>query len=167
MAAVPADAPNFTLDHVLGHSVSLTEYRGRTVVVVFGGRDSSEQVKQVAQTIRRRYDPDELPILGVSDLQGVPRPARIIAKTQIKKAYQEAVKDQAETLEAAGKQAPADPAKAMVMLMDWKGEVAESFGLSGVDQQAAAVLIDGDGRVLGSGTGAQAGDELLPLVPSQ
>lgn len=167
MAAVPTEAPDFTLDHVLGHEVSLSDYRGQNVVVMFGGRDSGDQVKQSAKAIRGRYGPDELPILGVSDLGAVPRPARIIAKTQIKKAFEEAVNDATETLQAQGKEAPADKAKLVVMLMDWKGEVASSFGMSGVDKQAAGVLVDGEGRVLGSGAGAQAGEELLAQVPSQ
>jgi cytochrome oxidase Cu insertion factor (SCO1/SenC/PrrC family) len=167
MAAVPSEAPEFTLDHILGHSVSLSDYRGKPVVVMFGGRDSAEQVKQAAQTIRRRYGSDELPFLGVSDLQAVPRPARIIAKKQLKKAYEEAVKDETAALAAAGQPAPDDPAKTVVMLTDWTGEVVASFGVTGVDQQAVGVLVDGDGRVLGSGSGAQAGDEILALLPGQ
>ena len=163
---VPDQAPDFTLDHVLGHSVSLGDFRGRTVVVMFGGRDSAEQIKSAAETIRRSRDPDELPILGISDLEAVPRPARIIAKGQLKKAFEEAVRDQTAQLEGAGKQPPEDPAKSVVMLMDWKGEVAPSFGLSGVDKEAAGVVVDGDGKVRGSGSGGQLGDELLAALPS-
>jgi hypothetical protein len=164
---LPEEAPDFTLDHVLGHSVSLSEFRGRTVVAVFGGRDSAEQVKQAVQTIRGVHDPDQLPVLSISDLEAVPRPARIIPKQQLKKAFEEAVQDLSATLEASGKPPSDDPGKDVIMLMDWKGEAVHGFGLSGVDQEAVAVVVDGNGRILGSGSGAQAGDEVLALVPSQ
>lgn len=163
---VPTQAQDFTLDHVLGHPVSLADFHGRTVLVIFGGRDSAEQIKQAAETIRSRYDPDELPMISVSDLEAVPRPARIIAKSQLKKAYEEAVRDQAAMLQSAGKKVPDDPATAVVMLMDWDGDAARSFGLSGVDKEAAGVVVDGEGQVLGSGSGAQLGDELLTALRS-
>jgi hypothetical protein len=164
---IPEKAPDFTLDHVLGHSVSLSDFSGRTVIAVFGGRDSAEQVKQAVQAIRRTYDPEQLPVLSISDLEAVPRPARIIPKQQLKKAFEEAVEDLSATLQAAGKQLSDDPGKDVIMLMDWKGEAVHGFGLSRVDQEAVAVVVDGDGRILGSGTGAQAGDEALNLVPPQ
>ena len=162
---LPAEAPDFTLDHVLGHPVSLSEYRGRTVVVVFGGKDSAEQVKQGIDKIRRTHDPDELPVIGVSDLQEAPRAARIIVKSQLKKALEEAVADQSALLEAAGKP-PAEP-KDVIMLLDWKGEVVSAYGLTDVGREAAAVVIDGDGRILGSATGENLGDETLAILSAQ
>jgi peroxiredoxin len=164
---LPAQAPKFTLEHVLGHAVSLDDYQGRTVVAMFGAKDSAEQVKQSVETIRDRYDPDELAILAVSDLESVPRPARIIAKTQLKKAFRSAAEDQSARMAAAGKQAPEDPAKTVVMLMDWKGDVVRGFGLSRVDEEAVGVVIDGDGRIVGSGAGAQAGEQILALLSSR
>jgi hypothetical protein len=162
---LPESAPDFTLEHVLGHSVSLSDYRGQTVVATFGGKDSAEQVQRAVETIRGRYDPDEVPILGVSDLGGVPRPVRAIAKSQLKKGFDAAVKNLSGAREAAGKPPLADPARGVVMLLDWKGEVPRSFGLSDVGQEAVAVVIDAEGRILGSGSGAQAGEEILSLLP--
>jgi hypothetical protein len=162
---LPQQAPDFTLEHVAGHSVSLSDYRGQTVVTTFGGKDSAEQVQSAVQAIRGRYDPDEVAILGISDLGGVPRPVRTIAKSQLKKGFEAAVENLSGARQAAGKPPLADPAKDVVMLMDWKGEVPRSFGLSEVGQEAVAVAIDGDGRILGSGRGAQAGEEILPLLP--
>ena len=85
---LPASAPDFTLDHILGHKVSLSDYKGKKVVVTFGGRESAGQIEQGIGTIRKGYDADELTIIGVSDLRAAPRPARIIVKNQIKKAYE-------------------------------------------------------------------------------
>jgi hypothetical protein len=162
---LPESAPDFTLDHVLGHPVSMSDFSGRTVVVVFGGRDSAEQLKQAVRDIRAQHDPDSLPIVGISDLEAVPRPARILPKKQLKKAYEEAVEDLTATLQAAGKPAPDDLSKAVIMLTDWEGEAVKGFGLSGVEQEAVAVVVGPDGKVLGAGLGAQAGQQVLALVP--
>ena len=163
---LPAQAPDFTLDHVLGHKVSLGDFRGRTVVVVFGGRESAPQLKQGIHTIRVKYHPDELPVIGVSDLRAAPRAARIIVKSQLKKAFQEAVQDETATLAGAGKPPLGDPSKDVIMLMDWSGEVVDGFGLSGVDQEAVGVALDGDGKILGSGSGGQLGEQILATLPA-
>lgn len=161
---LPAQAPDFTLDHILGHKVSLSDYRGRTVVVVFGGRESAPQLKQGIGTIRSSHGPQELPVIGVSDLQGAPRAARIVVKSQLKKAYEEAVKDETATLQAAGKPPLADPPQEVIMLMDWSGEVVGGFGLTGVDKEAVGVVVDGAGKILGSGSGAQLGEQVLAVL---
>jgi hypothetical protein len=163
---LPAQAPDFTLDHILGHKVSLGDFRGRTVVVVFGGRESAPQLKQGIHTIRVQYHPDELPVIGVSDLRAAPRAARIVVKSQLKKAFQEAVQDETATLAETGKPPLGDPSKDVIMLMDWSGEVVDGFGLSGVDQEAVGVALDGDGRILGSGSGAQLGEQVLAILPA-
>jgi len=161
---LPDVAPDFTLEHILGHEVSLTDYRGRKVVVTFGGKDSVPQIEQGIATIRKQYDPDQLTIVGVSDLRAAPRPARILVKSQIKKAYEGAVKAQDADLQAAGKPPREDPSKDVIMLLDWSGEVTDSFGVTGADKEAAAVAIDGEGKVRGSGTGAQLGDEIVAAL---
>ncbi len=156
-------APDFTLDHVVGHPVSLADYRGRPVVVTFGGRDGGEQVRQIARTIRDRYGDEELPIISVLDLHGVPRPLHGLVRGRLRSGYQEAVREATTDMRARGRPMPPDMSTAIVMLPDWDGAVTRSFGLSGVDRQAVAVLIDGDGAIRGSGVGAQAGEQILAL----
>src|SRR5262245_14794395 len=161
---LPETAPDFTLEHILGHKVSLHDYTGKRVVITFGGRDSVPQIEQGIATIRKTLDPDELTIIGISDLRAAPRPARIIVKNQIKKAYEGAVKRQDADMQAQGKPSRQDPSKDVVMLLDWDGSVTDQFGLTGVDKEAAAVAVDGDGKVLGAGTGEQLGPEVLSLL---
>lgn len=161
---LPAVAPDFTLDHILGHSVSLSDYRGKRVVVVFGGRESAGQIEQGIGKIRQTYGPDEVTVIGVSDLRAAPRAARILVKSQLKKAYEGAVTSQEADLRAAGKEPGPDPAKDVIMVMDWPGSVADEYGLSGVDAEAAAVVVDPDGNVIGSGTGAQLGEQVLAVL---
>jgi hypothetical protein len=158
---LPAQAPDFTLDHVLGHQVSLSDFRGRTVVVIFGGRESAEQVKLAVEAIRERYSPDELPVIGISDVQKAPRPARPIVKRELKKAHEQAVSGLSARLQAQGKQLPNDASQGVIMVMDWTGDVVRSYGVSDVGTEAVAVLVAPDGRVAGTGTGAQAGEQVL------
>jgi hypothetical protein len=160
----PATAPDFTLDHIAGHKVSLSDFSGQRIVILFGGRESAEQVKDGIATIRRTHLPDALPIVGVSDLRAAPRPARILVKSQLKKAYEEAIQANAADLEGAGRPAPADPSGDVVILMDWSGEVVDSYGAVDVEHEAAAILVAPDGSVVGSGTGTQLGEQILALL---
>jgi peroxiredoxin len=162
---LPEQAPDFTLEHILGHEVSLHDYRGRTAVVVFGGRESAEQVKQGVGAIRRAHGADEVPVIGVSDLRAAPRPARIIVKSQLKKAFEEAVAEERRAAEAAGR-AEVDPKTDVVMVMDWSGEVTDSFGLSDVEHEAVGVAVGPDGRIIGSGLGSSLGDDVLAAIGS-
>jgi hypothetical protein len=162
---IPAEAPDFTLDHILGHSVSLSDFRGRTVVAMFVGKESAAQTDGWTEKIRGQYDPLEMPILGVSDLREVPRPARIIAKKLMKKAFDEVVEGEAQYLRAAGKEPPEDAGQFVQMLLDWKGDVTRSFGIDDVSETAVGVVIDGDGRVLAHGSGPDAGDDLAAALP--
>lgn len=161
---LPSTAPDFTLDHILGHTVSLGDYRGQRVVVTFGGRDSADQIEKGIDTIRDTYDPGELTIIGVSDLRAAPRPARIIVKNQIKKAYEGAVKAMNAQLQAAGKPERQDPSKDVIMLLDWSGGVTDSFGVSDADKEAAAVAVDPEGKIIGSGTGDQLAEQILAVL---
>ena len=161
---LPAVAPDFTLDHILGHKVSLSDYKGSTVVVTFGGRESASQIENGIGAIRQTYDPDQLTIIGVSDVRAAPRPARILVKNQIKKAYDGAVKAQDADMQSAGKPAREHPEKDVIMLLDWDGSVTDQFGLTGVDKEAAAVVVDGEGKVIGSGTGAELGAQVVAAL---
>jgi hypothetical protein len=156
---LPARAPDFTLDHVLGHSVTLSDYRGKKVVLVFGGTGSAAQLKEGILTIRRSLGPDQVTLISVSDLRNAPRPARRIVRGKLKKQYEEAVREAA-TLQTAGS---SDPAKDIIMLTDWSGEIIDLFGVS-VDDEAVAVAIDEQGRTLGSGSGAQLGPQILAVL---
>jgi hypothetical protein len=157
-------APNFTLEHITGnYSVSLSDFRGRSVVLLVAGRHSGEQAEQIATTIGRRFPPEQLPVLSVLDMQGTPRLVQGLAKRDIDKVYRQATQAAAAGLQAQGRPLPPDMARVIIMLPDWQGQVASAYGLSAVDRQAVAVLIDGDGLIRGYGAGAQGGEQILAL----
>jgi hypothetical protein len=161
---LPAKAPDFTLDHIAGHKVSLADYSGKRFVIIFGGRESAEQLKAGIATIRQSHLPDDVPIVGISDLRAAPRAARILVKSQLKKAYEEAVKANAADLERAGRPAPQDPSQDVVMLMDWSGSVVDEYGAVDVDKEAVAFAVAPNGNVIGSGSGNQIAEEMLALL---
>lgn len=156
-------APNFTLQHVAGRNVTMSEFQGRTTVLIFSGRDSVDQARQMGQSIRSRYDIYALPIVSILDMHGIPRMMQGMAKGRVQSGYEEMLKVAASSLQAAGKPMPADPTQAVIMCPDWDGSVTKSFGLQAVDQQAVAVLVDGQGYIRGYGAGAQGGDQILAL----
>jgi hypothetical protein len=164
---LPAQATDFTLDHVLGHPVTLSSFKGQPMILMFGGKDSADQLKNAVLAIRRGLGANQVQIASVSDLRAAPRPARIIVKKQLKKAYEDAVNEQRAALEAAGKPLPADPSSVIVMLMDWSGEVVDSFGLSGVDREAVGIVLDENQNIIGSGTGDGIADEVLSVLSSR
>jgi hypothetical protein len=153
-------APDFTLEHIAGNQVSLSDYRGRPVVVGLSGRNSADQMAAGIKAVRARYDSEQLPILAVADLGGIPRPARVIAKRQLKSAYNDAVEEASADLQAAGKPVPPAP-DLVVMLPDWEGTVASSFGVGDVEDEYSMVLVDGDGNVRAQGRGTQAPEQIL------
>lgn len=146
-------APEFTLEHVLGHSVSLSEFRGKNVVVVFGSRNTTEQIKPGILAIRRSPGGDQVAVLAVLDLRAVPRPARKILKGKLRKGYE----DMTAEMGAGGATGGVN------MLVDWSGEVVDKFGVS-VEEQAVAVAIDGQGQILGYGSGDQFGSQMLAIL---
>jgi hypothetical protein len=161
---LPASARDFTLEHVLGHKVSLSDFDGRDLVITFGGRESADQVRRGIAAIRGRFGPDELPVISISDLRRVPRPARMIAKSMVKKAYEQAVKTQDAALDAAGKPVRERPSRDLIMLLDWSGRVNDQFGVRSADREAAAIVLDAGGNVRGSGTGDELGEAILRVL---
>jgi hypothetical protein len=157
-------APDFTLDHVAGRKVSLSDYRGRPVVLMFNGRDSADEANQVGEAIRGIYGPDEVAMIGVPDMHGVPRLMQGMAKGRLQSAYEKSAKTVSEGLKANGKTVPADLSQLVVIAPDWDGKVTSSYGLRGTDKQAVAIVLDATGAVRGRATGSTIGQQVLNLL---
>ena len=105
------------------------------------------------RTISSRYSDDELPLISMLDLRGVPNPLHGLVRNRLQHGYEEAVEEATAGMRALGRPVPRDLSAAIVLLPGWDGAVIQRFGLSGVDQQAVAVLIDADGAIRGHGVG--------------
>ena len=148
----PLQAPDFTLDHVLGHSVTLSQYRGMNAAVLFANRDTAPQIKQAIPTIRRTFGEDRVAIITILDMRTAPRPARVMVRGKLKKGYEEQMADVA-TLGLGG---------GIHMLVDWDGKVVDSYGVV-IGDQAVAAAIDAHGHLLGWGAGQQLGDQIVAI----
>lgn len=157
-------APDFTLTHLEGRSVSLGDFRGRKLVAVFASKDSGDQARGITRAIRDRFGHDQVAMVSILDMHALPRMMQPVAKALLKKAYKEAVEKLEAEFRAKGEPPPADPSQFVVMLPDWDGKVTASFGVTDVKKQAVAVLIDENGRRIGSGSGDQGGEQVLALL---
>jgi hypothetical protein len=158
-----AQAPDFTLKHVLGHPISVSDYRGRYVLLLFAGRESAEQARQIGWDVRADHGVDELQIVTIIDLSEVSRMMYSFARGRIQVAYDDLVRETAERFQARRRALPDDMSEIVVLLPDWDGKVTASYGIKDVTQQAVAVLVGPDGAIRGQAAGANAGQEILAL----
>ncbi len=156
--------PEFNLEHIEGRNVTLSDFRGRTIVVLLAGQHSVDQAEQIGTTIRSRYGPDQVPLVQIAHLQGTPRMVHALAKRDIKKAYQRQAGQETRRLQAQGEQVSADLSQSVILLLDWDGVLAGGLGLSDLDKTAVAVVADGEGNVRGSATGWEGGEQVLAML---
>src|SRR5262249_1404984 len=99
---------SFTLPHANGQQISLSDYRGKPVVITFSGRASQEQVRQIRRTVRTCYTAEEVPVLQVAHLEGVPKLFRDLAKKDLQRGFEKEAQDEAHNLRSQGKRVPDD-----------------------------------------------------------
>ena len=149
---------------VTGRPVALGDFRGAPVVLIFGGRDSREEVRVIARAIGLSRGAAAPPLVLIVDLRGVPGFLHGMVRGALRGVHEEAVRESAQVLRALGAPPPADPTTLFVLLPDWRGEIAPAFGLTGVDRRAVAVLVDGDGLIRGQAAGPEAGTHIHALL---
>lgn len=158
-----AQAPDFTLKHVLGHPVSVSDYRGRYVLLLFAGRESAEQARQIGWDVRAEHGVDEVQIVTIIDLSDVSRMMHGFARGRLQIGYDELARETTERFQERGLPLPEDLSQIVVLLPDWDGKVTASYGLKDVGQQSVAVLVGPDGAIRGQAAGAGAGQQILAL----
>jgi hypothetical protein len=158
-----AQAPNFTLKHILGHPVTLSDFRGRYVLLLFCGRESAEQARQIGWDVRADHEVDEVQIVTVLDLSEVSRMMYSFARGRIQVGYDDLVRETVERFQERGRAIPADVSEIVVLLPDWDGKVTASYGLKDVTQQTVAVLVGPDGTTRGQASGDNTSQQILAL----
>jgi peroxiredoxin len=153
-------APNLTLPDVNGSDISLTQFRGKPVVLAIAGKDSARQASEVTEAITVRLH-DNVQLVCVMDLRSVPKLVRGMAKRAVARTYNDAVKGLSAARERAGVPVPDDPAQLVVMLRDTDGKAADAFGLGDVNDEVAAVLVDAQGNIVTVGRGSRAADDIV------
>lgn len=161
MSGTPA--PDFTLKHTAGHMVSLSDYRGTPVALIFSGRDSIDQAREIGWAVREVHRVEAVQIVIVLDLSEIPRMMASFARSRVQVGYEDLVRETITRFEALGYPLPDDIAQIVIMLPDWDGKVTASYGLKGVAQQTVAVLVDAEGTIVGQATGPDAPAQFLAL----
>ncbi|RUA15928.1 MAG: hypothetical protein DSY55_05180 [Clostridia bacterium] len=150
-------APEITLEAVeSGRVITPHSPDARYLALVFQSQKTARALADVQDTVRAKHPAaDDVRIVSVVDLREVPRMFRGMAKSALKRAY-----------ESAGAHLPEGwaPQDYVVILPDWKGEFFDAFGLKDANEEAAAVVIDAQGRVLGSHQGAGLGQFVLEAL---
>ncbi len=136
------EAPDVTLKSaVSGRTVNLRK-AGVPLVLVFATQATTEMASTFRTALRERYpDPARLIIASVVDMHAVPRLMRKMAEGALSTRYRE----------VAGRLAPGqEPRDYIVMLPDWKGEVAPALGLGDLQDKLAIAVVATDGSVAGT-----------------
>ena len=148
-------APDIAMEAVeSGRVINPSRPDARYLILVFQSQKTIRAMAGVQDAVRAQFPSAEnVRIASVVDLRGVPRMFRRMAKSALKKAYYGASQELPEGWPAR---------EYVVILPDWKGKFFQAFDVKDADEQAAAVVIDARGIVLGG----RQDDDLGPFVLS-
>jgi hypothetical protein len=133
---------------------------GRPTALLFLWQETEVLADDVRAAVREKYpEPAQVLIINLADLRGIPRLLRRMVEPEMAKGYKRTVAKLPEGTER--------PHEHVIILPDWKGEVAQAVGAEGTHDIPAVALIDADGAIVGlyQGMGlAKATMELLEKV---
>lgn len=153
-------APDLTLPDVHGSDISLAQFRGRPAVITIAGKGSAKQASELSEAISVRLH-DNVQLICVMDLRKMPKMIRGRAGKQLARTFNGSVEGLTAARQRAGVGVPEDPTQLLVMLRDFDGQAAQAFGLSGIEDEVAAVLVDAEGNVVTAARGVAAADEIV------
>lgn len=149
-------APAFELEAAVS-GVKVTQANGRTTVLVLHGPRTTDAPKDVGKAVRAEHtDADAVFVANVINLKSMGGLWKKVATAQVNQNYQR----MADKLSAKG----SDPEAYVVLCCDWDNEVAPGFGIEDSNQDAAAVVLDGDGTIKGVVTGDDLPGQVLALL---
>jgi hypothetical protein len=149
--------PAFSLTAVKsGRQISPESSRGNVLGLVFHGRETVQAVVEINTTVRPIYpDPKPVVLVSVIDLSIVPRLLHGAVRPLLEQAYDQAAREIPKGY---------DPADYAFLLPDWTGAVTKAFKVKNTNKQAAVVVINPAGIVVGSYQGPQPGSAALSLI---
>jgi hypothetical protein len=123
-----------------GREVNLTQI-GVPTILIFHGQDTADAALEVNKAVRKRFPTAaDVFVASVIDLRSFPSMFRSMVTPALEKAY----------FNAAGKvPAEADPADLVVLLPDWDGSVHDTVEVRDSTDQAAVLVADDLGRIVG------------------
>ncbi|MFC1879353.1 hypothetical protein ACFLZW_05520 [Chloroflexota bacterium] len=133
---------------------------GRPVVLLFLWQETEALADGVRDMVRAKYpQPAQVLIVNLADLRGIPRLLRRMVEPEMAKGYKRTVAKL-----PAGTERPHEH---VIILPDWKGEVAQAVGAADTHETPAVAVMDADAAIIGLYQGfdlAEAAMELLAKI---
>jgi hypothetical protein len=133
---------------------------GRPVLLLFLWQETEPLADDVRDAVRAKYpEPAQVMIVNLADLRGIPRLLRRMVEPEMAKGYKRTVAKLPPDTER--------PYEHVIILPDWKGEVAQAVGIDDTHETPAVALMDSDASIVGYYQGfelAKAAMELLDKV---
>ncbi len=145
-------APDFDLEDCYGNSVTLSQFRGRLVLLVFAGQATEEASARTANRIGHQLFVNES--VDMLTIVNLPRLLRVFAMGLLRKAHRRAVKGARKQFEGDGVAAPADLEDRIRFLCDWNGRLTREFGFDPDVKEVHLAIIGPDSRVRSTFSGA-------------
>ena len=129
---------------------------GVPAVLVFVGRETSEQAQPIVPAVREKYpEVGQVLICNMADVRGIPKLLRKPVEMLMKSSYKDAV----DGLE------PGRTAEDYVLILpDWDAAAYDALGVKDVSKLAAVGVIDRDGKIVGMYQGEDAAAEALAML---
>lgn len=137
-----AEAPEFELEAAVSGK-TITAANGTPTVLVFHGNKTQDAPKTVGKAVRAEHpDAGDVLVVNVVNLKAFGGLWKKAAEAQLKQTY-----------EGMASKLGDDAQEYVVLLPDWDNSVGPAFDVADSDKAPAAVVLDGDGKVLGSAEG--------------
>lgn len=149
MPAVGEKAPAFKVRAgVSDREVSPEALAGRRAVLVLHGPRTTDAPKAVGKAVRKEHPlADDVVVANIVNLRSMAGLWKKVADAQIKATYEK----------MAGKITAGDPADYVILCPDYDDSVAPAFGLEDTNKEAAVVVLEDDGTLLGVHQGPDEG----------
>lgn len=137
-----AEAPEFELEAaVSGKTVG--PKNGLATVLVFHGNKTQDAPKTVGKAVRAEHaDAGEVLVANVVNLKAFGGLWKKAAQAQLKQTYEKLASKLGD-----------DAEEYVVLLPDWDNSVGPAFDIKDSDKAPAVVVLDGEGKVVGSAEG--------------
>jgi len=134
----PARLPDKTIKAIgSGREVNLQNF-GLPTILIFHYRDSASTARKINNSVREKYDAEEVFIASVLDLHSIPKIARGATEAMIGREYKKAAGELKET---------ENPEEYVVLLPDWNGQMTKALGFSDTNKTAGIAILDESGYV--------------------
>ena len=130
----------------------------RPALLLFLWQETEALGEEVRAAVREKYpEPAQVLIINLADLRGIPRLMHKIAEREFAKGYKRTVAKLPEG---------ATPAHHVIILPDWKGEVADAVGVSDTHSTPAVAALNAAAEIVGVYQGLDLVEATLTLLES-